>query len=509
MDVLLGRISRHPARRLFLAAPALAVAACLPTQANPLYCDETTACTDPVRTYCDLAGDYGDHVGHRCIEPPSVDAGTTCQNSSECTTADHPICDSISHSCEPCDDQGSGDTDCAALEADTPLCRDDGVCVECRNAGDCPAESPVCGTDGHCHLCAQHSECASEVCDTESGACVDEWNIVYVDGGGTDSSTCGGPSNPCATIGGSDGGLAKVTGARDTIKVRSGTYRESVAIDGGQTVTLVGPATLSAPSLDNSPAVLVTSGSAVTLDGLSLSNGSGGSDADGVRCTSASIEMLGVTISGNQGAGVDASDCTVTVRDSTISSNDDGGASCSAGELTIEQTTIRANGGGGVEIAGAPFTLRNNFIVQNGGSSTPYGGLTIDNPTSASPQVFEFNTVAASEAQAGAQAAGVYCQVTTALTANSNIVYPTIGGAPAVAGNCAWSYSDIEGGPTGTGNLDVDPEYVDSDNGNFHLKTTSPCKNTADPAASLAIDVDGDPRPQGGRSDMGADEIPE
>jgi hypothetical protein len=39
------------------------------------------------------------------------------------------------------------------------------------------------------------------------------------------------------------------------------------------------------------------------------------------------------------------------------------------------------------------------------------------------------------------------------------------------------------------------------------LKSDSPAKNTADPAATLNIDFDGDTRPQDGRSDMGADEF--
>ena len=37
------------------------------------------------------------------------------------------------------------------------------------------------------------------------------------------------------------------------------------------------------------------------------------------------------------------------------------------------------------------------------------------------------------------------------------------------------TYSDVEGGYTGTGNIDIDPEFVDPDNGDFRLSTGSAC----------------------------------
>ncbi len=41
----------------------------------------------------------------------------------------------------------------------------------------------------------------------------------------------------------------------------------------------------------------------------------------------------------------------------------------------------------------------------------------------------------------------------------------------------------------------------------FHLAPGSPCVDKADPAAPPGVDFDGDTRPQGPRSDMGADEV--
>ena len=58
----------------------------------------------------------------------------------------------------------------------------------------------------------------------------------------------------------------------------------------------------------------------------------------------------------------------------------------------------------------------------------------------------------------------------------------------------AVSYSDIAGGYTGVGNLDIDPLFVDFDGGDFHLQEGSPCIDVADNSAASALDLDGNPR---------------
>jgi hypothetical protein len=58
------------------------------------------------------------------------------------------------------------------------------------------------------------------------------------------------------------------------------------------------------------------------------------------------------------------------------------------------------------------------------------------------------------------------------------------------------TYSDIMGGWTGTGNIDLDPRFVDPANDNFALLAESPCINTGDPASPLD--------PDGTIADMGA-----
>jgi len=87
------------------------------------------------------------------------------------------------------------------------------------------------------------------------------------------------------------------------------------------------------------------------------------------------------------------------------------------------------------------------------------------------------------------------------------------------------SYSDVQGGWLGVGNIDVDPLFVDpgywDDNGtatdpnddfwvdgDYHLGLNSACINAGDPAGDYSgmVDMDGEGRVRNGRVDMGADE---
>jgi probable HAF family extracellular repeat protein len=73
------------------------------------------------------------------------------------------------------------------------------------------------------------------------------------------------------------------------------------------------------------------------------------------------------------------------------------------------------------------------------------------------------------------------------------------------------TYSDINSGWPGEGNIDVDPQFINPVSGDYHLLPSSPCINTGDPNYIVEpneTDLDGKPRVIGGRIDMGAYEAP-
>jgi Right handed beta helix region len=387
-------------------------------------------------------------------------------------------------------DAGSctGDQDCAAP---TAVCDLAGTmtCVQCTpaEATACSGATPAC-IGNTCQKCTAHTQCAvSNVC-LPDGTCADAAQVAYVQAGGTGSLPCT-KAAPCGTL--DDG----VRANKPTVKVAAGTLADNkvTTIDGKALTIVADPG--AKLSRGNSGIILEVrnDGADVAVYDLEITAGAGAANA-AISVPNGGAPKLSLTrvaVDGNQGTGI----------------------SVAAGKLTIARSTISGNTGGGLSISSAQFDITNTFIVSNGGGLATFGGVAIGSiAVSASGQHrLAFNTVTANLGPATVNT-GITCSsVLSPLVFSNNIVYGNIvsGGGAQIGGsaNCTATYSDIgPDGLAGVGNINADPLFVNVAQANFHIQATSPARDAADPAATLAVDFDGDMRPQGTRSDMGADE---
>jgi hypothetical protein len=75
---------------------------------------------------------------------------------------------------------------------------------------------------------------------------------------------------------------------------------------------------------------------------------------------------------------------------------------------------------------------------------------------------------------------------------------------------CNFTYSDLQGGWPGAGNLNIDPQFVDAANGDYRLRWGSPAIDAGANSGAPPFDLEGVVRPQDGNfdgirvTDMGA-----
>jgi hypothetical protein len=139
------------------------------------------------------------------------------------------------------------------------------------------------------------------------------------------------------------------------------------------------------------------------------------------------------------------------------------------------------------------------------GNSGDAGGAIINHESDASITNCTFS------GNSGGQGGAIHNSLSSGAQVYNCILWgDSAGMGPEIYADCVVSYSDVEGGWAGTGNIDADPCFVNPAGDDYHLLAGSPCIDAGDPAYSPTpgdTDIDGEPRAMGLRVDMGADEF--
>jgi hypothetical protein len=402
------------------------------------------ACSKTNPNYCANAPQ------HNCSnDAPGIDSPKGCQSAADCAGTADPVCDLLKHQCVQCN---ASDT------------------------SECTGMTPVCDVMGEtCRKCQTHADCGTSTMPgacLPDGSCGTDSNVAWISPDGTDAATCT-RAAPCVTI------THALAQAKPFIKVSMGstsTISDNATI--GQNVTILADpgAKLTSAGM---PAITVTGTSTVAIHDLRILG-----------------SPIGVTVAAGNNP-------TLSLEHVILDGNSQQGINVAGGTLTMSRCMVSANTQGGAVVA-ATFDITNSVFVANGSATSPTGGLTLT-PSSAS-SVFRFNTVsdnASSAVSVGSR--GVNCVVPMAMT--SDIITGNQSST-----NCSFDYSLFDTGTATAHNKIGAPGFRNTNPGDpsaadyYRIGSTSPAVDSADPAATLAVDIDDHPRPQGATYDIGASE---
>jgi len=262
-----------------------------------------------------------------------------------------------------------------------------------------------------------------------------------------------------------------------------------------------------------------------TLDGFTIRNGSA-SGGGGVYCSQASPTLANDMVVGNvstsTGGGIYCSNSSPWIVGSTVAGNTaatlGGGIYCANSSPVISCSYLRGNTasqGGGMYVTGSSApTVESSALTGNTATGTYQGGG-IYYSTSSGGMVAN-SAIAGNGAGTGG---GIYCSGATPTVVNTIVAFNgaqgiyLASGTPVLRYNCVYGNAAANYGnmtdPTGTdGNISQDPLLVDYATGDIHLQPLSPCVDAGENAAVVSgwLDIDAEPRIQGGGVDIGADE---
>jgi parallel beta-helix repeat protein len=247
------------------------------------------------------------------------------------------------------------------------------------------------------------------------------------------------------------------------------------------------------------------------LDGVTVTAGHADGDfpdpssfGGGMYCNAGSPTVTNCTFRGNytswDGGGMYCQFSSPTVTDCTFSGNESrygsGMYNDDFSTSTVIGCTFSGNSaywrGGGMQTNNYSHpTVIDCTFIGNTATFGDGGGMLIDN--NSNPTVTNCTFTGNSSAQGG----GMRNDSSNPTVANC-ILW---GNTPdEISNDSAFpvvTYSDVQGGWPGVGNIDADPIFVDPDNGDLRLLPGSPCIDAGDNAAvpvGIRRDLDGNPR---------------
>jgi hypothetical protein len=314
---------------------------------------------------------------------------------------------------------------------------------------------------------------------------------------------------------------AQTSGESDVIRVVKGSYYGDFSYSSGETysLTLLGGYISGCASRDVNPANTVLdaqgsdrvlyldnyAGGDITVDGFTIQNGVSAGNGGGIYARSSGSAQAGdVTLTNN------------IIRDNSSESSGGGAYTRSysqhgtAGNIFLLNNTVSSNSSniaGGIFASsysingfGGTITLINNTVYGN--TTSDYGGGTY---ASAGSSINPGGIV------------NFYNNIiwgNDAATSGDDIYLYNFSGDTTYSYNN--NYSDMSGTwDNESGETDIDPQFIDPENGDFRLRSSSPCIDTGINSALFLpfSDIDGNDRTIDGdkdgtaTADMGADEF--
>jgi hypothetical protein len=256
----------------------------------------------------------------------------------------------------------------------------------------------------------------------------------------------------------------------DTVLVQPGTYVENINFNGHNIV--LGSLFLTTGDTSYIAQTIIDGDSAASVVTFES-----GEDSTSFICGFAIINGLSA-----RGGGIlcrNNSDPTIMFNYIIDNGADFGAGICcrDSSDPIISKNSITGNSGqfgGGIYCLESSPLINNNLIAGNSGSLIGGGLYCVNN---SDPYIIN-NTV--SENYASNLGGGIYCSNSTPVIINSIFWADSAGTSDhEISGSPIITYSDIEGGWTGEGNIDTDPFFRDPVNSDFHL-TAIACGDTAD-----------------------------